>query len=178
MKTKFLFPSIIVLVSLVLSVRQLGEPDVWWQIRTGEFILEHGYVPDTDVFSYTYNGDPWFNVKWGTEVIMALVTRWFGPESLLLLNWLVLVAIMWFIRAAFLQLKAITGNTHLSEGAGFHMALLLFLVSMAYRINGRPEMMSHLLTSVYLFLFLRYFNKRDCLIFLLFPLQFIWPNLH
>ncbi len=81
MRSGLQYSLIIVLVSLVLCIRQLGEPDVWWQIRTGEFILENGYVPDTDVFSYTYAGDPWFNVKWGTEVIMALVTGWFGTSS-------------------------------------------------------------------------------------------------
>lgn len=178
MKTKFLFPTLIVLVSLVLSVRQLGEPDVWWQIRTGEFILENGYVPDTDVFSYTYAGDPWFNVKWGTEVIMALVVRWFGPESLLLLNWLVLLGIIWFIRASYIQLKIITNNQDLPQGMGMYTGLLFFLMAMAYRINGRPEMMSHLLTAVYIFLFLRHFNKSDRLIFLLIPLQLIWANLH
>lgn len=178
MKTRFLFSIVILLVSLVLCVRQLGEPDVWWQIRTGEFILEHGYVPKVDVFSYTYNGDPWFNVKWGTEVIMALVADWFGPESLMLLNWLVLLAILWFIKSAYQQLIRITGTRSETPGTGFYLGLLFFLMAIAYRINARPEMMSHLLTSVYIFLFLWYYNKPGKQIFLLIPLQLIWANLH
>ena len=178
MKTRFLFSIVILLVSLVLCVRQLGEPDVWWQIRTGEFILEHGYVPKVDVFSYTYNGDPWFNVKWGTEVIMALVTRWFGPESLMLLNWLVILAILWFIKLAYQQLIQIIGSPSERPGTGFYLGLLLFLLTIAYRINARPEMMSHLLTSVYIFLFLHYFNSPGKQILLLIPLQLLWANLH
>ena len=169
---------LIILVSLVLCIRQIGEPDVWWQIRTGEYILEHGVVPKTDVFSYTYNGDPWFNVKWGTEVIMAVVSDWFGPESLMLMHWLVLLAIMWFTRLSYEQLLTILGKTDRQPGIGFYLGLLFFLLAMAFRINARPEMMSHLLTSVYLFLFLWYFNKPGRQVFLLIPLQLLWGNLH
>lgn len=178
MRLKFLFPAIVVLVSLVLCVRQLGEPDVWWQIRTGEFILEHGYVPDTDVFSYTYNGDPWFNVKWGTEVIMALVSRWFGPESLMLMHWLVLLGIMSLSFKSYQQLKILLKRPVESPKAGFYFGLLLFLMAMAFRINARPEMMSHLMTAAYLCLFLHYYNQPGRQIFLLIPLQLIWANLH
>ena len=178
MRSQQFFYIVIFLVSLVLCIRQLGEPDVWWQIRTGEFILENAYVPKTDVFSYTYNGDPWFNVKWGTEVIMALVADWFGPESLMLLHWLVLLAIIWFMRSSFLKLSQIVGNDKGKLSVGFFWGLLFFLLAMAFRINARPEMMSHLLTSVYLFLFLSYFNKPGRQIFWLIPLQLVWANLH
>ena len=173
-----LYIILIVLVSLVLCVRQLGEPDVWWQIRTGEFILEQGYVPDTDVFSYTYAGDPWINVKWGTEVIMALVSKWFGPETLMLLHWLILLAIMYLSYRSYHELQKITGNHAGKPTGGFYWAFLAFLVAIAYRINARPEMMSHLLTAVYVFLFLRHQNEGDRWIFMLIPLQMIWANLH
>ena len=167
-----------VLLSLVLCIRQLGEPDVWWQIRTGEYILEHGAVPKTDVFSYTYAGDPWFNVKWGTEVIMAGVAKWFGPESLMLLHWAVLLTILWFIYLSFIQLNILLKVKIQKPGSGFFIALGLFLLAMSYRINARPEMMSHLLSAVYIYLFLRYHNHQDKLIYLLIPLQLIWGNLH
>lgn len=178
MQLKILFPAIVILVSLVLCIRQLGEPDVWWQIRTGEFILENGYVPDTDVFSYTYAGDPWFNVKWGTEVIMALVTRWFGPESLMLMHWMVLLGIIFLIFKSYQQLRSLLKVKEGPPGVGLFIGLLFFLLAMAYRINARPEMMSHLMTAVYLFLFLHFYNKPGNQIFLLIPLQLTWANLH
>ena len=43
----------------VLCLRLVHEPDLWWQLRTGEYILENKTVPDVDVFSYTYEGKPW-----------------------------------------------------------------------------------------------------------------------
>ncbi len=178
MSKQFFAIILLVLVSLVLCVRQLGEPDVWWQIRTGEYILEHGFVPKTDVFSYTYAGDPWFNVKWGTEVLMALVTRWLGPESLMLLHWLVLLGIMTFIYKSYRQLKFILGKSDEPLQIGFFLAMLLFLMAMAYRINARPEMMSHLLTAAYLYIFLSYYHRPGPRIWLLIPLQILWANLH
>jgi hypothetical protein len=42
--------------SLLLSLpgsTLLREPDTFWQIRTGQWILEHGTVPVTDFYSFT-----------------------------------------------------------------------------------------------------------------------------
>ena len=60
---------VLLLTAFVLGIKQLREPDIWWQLRTGEWIVQHGKVMDKDIFSYTYDGVPWKNVKWGTEVI-------------------------------------------------------------------------------------------------------------
>ncbi|MBK6446242.1 MAG: hypothetical protein IPF81_13385 [Bacteroidetes bacterium] len=45
------------LITIAFSIKALKEPDVWWQIRTGEWILEHHQVPVSDVFSYTQSGE-------------------------------------------------------------------------------------------------------------------------
>ena len=57
-----------VLVLFVWALRSLTEPDIWWQMRTGKWIAEHNAVPKIDVLSYTYHGEPWFNVKWLSEL--------------------------------------------------------------------------------------------------------------
>ena len=162
--------TILVLLCAVLCIRQIGEPDVWWQIRTGEYILQHGQVPHTDVFSFTYNGEPWLNVKWGTEVIMALIADHLGPEFLMLMQFVVLLGILAFMYGIFRQLTFWVYGEKSEPGTGFFMAILIFLFAMSYRINARPEMMSHLLSCAFIYLMIRDVNLRDKWIWLLIPL--------
>jgi len=77
---------IVVLVGIVLSMKSIREPDLWWQLRTGELILEKGEIPQTDVFSFSYEDVEWVNVKWGYEVSQALITKLGGPEFLSVLQ--------------------------------------------------------------------------------------------
>ena len=67
----------------------MREPDLWWQIKTGDWILEHHEVPKKDVFSFTFEGKPWVNIKWGSEVLFASVAKAFGPECIFLIQLLV-----------------------------------------------------------------------------------------
>ena len=41
---------ILVMVGLILCVRELREPDMWWQLRTGEWMLENQEITFQDVF--------------------------------------------------------------------------------------------------------------------------------
>jgi hypothetical protein len=37
----------------IALIQKLNDPDLWWHLKTGEYILEHGEVPDVDPFAYT-----------------------------------------------------------------------------------------------------------------------------
>ncbi len=170
---------LLVLVAILFCIRHMGEPDVWWQIRTGAYILEKGAVPKTDVFSYTYAGTEWINVKWLTEVLMAGLSQLFSPELVLLLQILVSLAVLGVLLASLRQFNTLA---KLPPGAGRQAALfclLLLYCGWAFRLNGRPEMMSHLYTCIFLYLFLRLSAKPSTrLLYLFIPLQLGWTNMH
>ena len=94
---------LVILVAIVSCIKFIYEPDIWWQIATGNWIIENGNVPTVDVFSHTYAGEPWINVKWGAEVLMALVDRNFGVELLPILQIACLLGILFFIRKLYRQ---------------------------------------------------------------------------
>lgn len=165
---------IILLVGTVLSIRTLHEPDIWWQLRTGEYILEHNTVPDVDVFSYTQAGEPWVNVKWGFEVLMALAAKLGGPEMTVLLQVPATLLIIFFAVGIYRQLFPFSG----APPPALVLSLLIMLFTIAFRMNGRPEMSSHVLTLTFIYLYLRHRNNNDWRIFLLIPLQMLWANLH
>ncbi|MBU3676352.1 MAG: cytochrome C biosynthesis protein, partial [Chitinophagaceae bacterium] len=71
--------------AIAFSLKSLREPDLWWQIRTGQLILQEGHVPVTDSFSYTQFGQAWINIKWSFEVVAALLAG-ISPELVLLLQ--------------------------------------------------------------------------------------------
>ncbi len=35
------------------------DPDIWWHLRTGQWVLAHGTVPATDLFSSYGMGKTW-----------------------------------------------------------------------------------------------------------------------
>ena len=69
------------LTGIVLSLKAIREPDLWWMYRTGEWMLEQGQVTRQDTFSYTFEGVEWINVKWLFEILISLAKNAFGVEG-------------------------------------------------------------------------------------------------
>ncbi len=65
--------------------------DQWWHLLTGRYVLEHGSVPETDPFSFTFQGQPWVNWEWLSGVLMASAWKLAGPWGLVALRWLAMV---------------------------------------------------------------------------------------
>ena len=63
----------------------LGDPDTLWQIRVGQWIIDHRAVPETDVYSFTMRGQPWISTQWLAQVLYAktyAIAGWSGPVVL------------------------------------------------------------------------------------------------
>src|SRR5215467_9791977 len=59
----------------------LRDPDTYWHIRIGQWILENTKVPVVDFYSYTAAGQPWISAQWLAEILFALafnVAQWRG----------------------------------------------------------------------------------------------------
>ena len=63
----------------------LNDGDTFWHVATGRWILQHGAVPATDPFSFTFVGRPWVTHEWLTEVVMAAAYLSGGWAGLMLL---------------------------------------------------------------------------------------------
>ena len=63
----------------------LNDPDTLWQITVGQWILDHRAVPETDIYSFTMQGQPWISTQWLAQVMYAEVyalAGWSGPVVL------------------------------------------------------------------------------------------------
>ncbi|MBP7477390.1 MAG: hypothetical protein KA797_02615, partial [Chitinophagales bacterium] len=149
------------------SIKNTTEPDLWWQLTTGEWIVEHKEVPKVDFLSFTFKGEPWVNIKWGAEVIFYMVAKMVSPEFIAFFVGILYMLLFYLL---YLVLKK-RGGFELNNAFG--IAATLFIVTISHRINGRPEPFSYLLTGCYLLIF--YLSKSNIKwLYALIPLQLIW----
>ena len=50
--TTRVFLAILFLGLFAMAARNVTDPDVWWHLKTGQYIAEHKSVPRADPFSY------------------------------------------------------------------------------------------------------------------------------
>src|SRR5690242_3490059 len=60
----------------------VSDPDIWWHLQTGKWIVEHGTLPVTDPFSAYGEGKPWLAYSWLFEVGMYALMRIFGESGI------------------------------------------------------------------------------------------------
>jgi len=67
----------------------LGDPDTYWHIMAGRWIIAHHAIPHADIFSNSMAGAPWVAHEWLAETVFApLYDRfgWNGPVLLTALS--------------------------------------------------------------------------------------------
>jgi len=153
-----------------LAVQQIGDTDVWWQLRTGQWIAEHGAVPTHDVLSYTVNDHPWIELRWLFCLLLYLGWQAGGPTLLILAKTAVL--------AATFALVLRTPRRWLAGPAGVALAAL-GVAGMECRFGVRPELVTYLLMAVFLTV-LEGRRQGGCrrAVWALPALQVVWTNSH
>lgn len=170
------------LTAVVLCLKSLREPDLWWMYRAGEWMVENGEVTKQDPFSYTFLGTEWINVKWLFEIIISMGKALAGPEFIFVFQAIVTLYILKNINQTAnllrVHVQKDTQDTKAYPFAGLVLAVLFALWAMDFRMIGRPEMTSHLMVSLYLLIFLRHHYQPNGKIYALIPLQLFWTNMH
>jgi hypothetical protein len=54
------------------------DSDAGWHIRAGERMVETGALPQTEPFSFTMQGAPWFAWEWGADVVIGTIHKGWG----------------------------------------------------------------------------------------------------
>src|SRR5205807_6648739 len=63
-------------VQQVRKPTSLWDPDIWWHLRVGHWIMQHHSVPHSGIFSQIGEGRPWQAYSWGFEVTVAALQRY------------------------------------------------------------------------------------------------------
>jgi hypothetical protein len=142
------------------------DPDLWWHLRTGQWIAETGHVPDTDPFSFTRAGSPWVSHEWLSELIFFEVWKHGGPGILIAFSSIVTTAgfLLLYFRCH--------GQPYWAAAA-----TVLGALASAPSWGIRPQMFTFTLASLLLWLVQRAEDRPFLLLWIL-PLFLLWLNLH
>ncbi len=91
-------------VAFVAAALQLSlsgvDPDYWWHLATGRWMLAHGRIPTTDPFSFTHGGQNWYAHEWLSELALALADKVAGYAGDIVLTALIVAAGAWLLTRA------------------------------------------------------------------------------
>jgi hypothetical protein len=155
-------------VHSAFSTTTLFNPDIWWHLRTGLWILQNYSAPHVGLFSQDA-GRPWVDCSWLFEVLLAGTYKLLGLRAfavLLMIFKLALAAV------TFLLARGRSGN--------FWYAVLLSAIAQYVIVDllPLPIVFSILLFSVELFLLLQSRRTNDVRSLYWLPvLFFFWANL-
>ncbi len=156
---------------ILLSVGEimLRDSDTLWQIRIGQWIIEHGAMPYTDVHSFTRFGEPWISSSWLSQVLYAISygsLGWAGPVVLTSLGIGAAVAI-------FMHLL----DEHVDPARAIFLVTLALLMS-ATHFLARPHMLAFPFMVAFLGGLMAAADRRSAPSWLLLPVLALWANLH
>lgn len=60
----------------------IADPDIFWHLKVGEWIVVHRAVPRTDIYSWSVFGQPWTAHQWLWEVLIYSLHRFAGMIGL------------------------------------------------------------------------------------------------
>jgi len=172
---------------------KIWDPDLWWHLKTGEYIAQTKSIPSTDPFAFTsLPQDPIHpeskRIKfilgqyWIAQLIFYWVYETFSLQGIIYMRALILTLLI------FLLYRSIR-----RDRVGFFSALLFLLPAVTILVNftgERPQLFSFLFTFLLVFLLEGYkkasqseamtSHKKAVLTYLL-PLPFVmmlWANMH
>jgi len=145
------------------------DPDVFWHLKVGEWVLEHGAVPRADVYSWTAQGQPWTAHQWLWEALMAALYGRCGLYGLWALVFVSALACALFLRAGLLS-RGVSLPAAAFSGGLAPLALTGWL-------KPWPQAGVYALFSAYLFLSLRGKWDREGVLGAFF-LAVLWSNVH
>src|SRR5919201_6945006 len=79
---QFLSPRVLLIGAVLITinalfVRAVQDPDFWWHVRIGRWIVENTALPSHDLFTYAVTNHVWTDHEYLTEALMWLLySRW------------------------------------------------------------------------------------------------------
>jgi hypothetical protein len=125
------------------------DTDIWWHLRTGQWIVDHAQVPATDPFSAYGDGKHWIAYSWLFEILvyglyiklglMGIVVFTVAMSLLiaLVLHGALRRAELPFIAEGFLMAVALGAMSHLIFPRSWFFSILFFTVELSLLFHVR-----------------------------------------
>jgi tetratricopeptide (TPR) repeat protein len=158
-------------LTCLFALQKIYDPDTWWHLATGRWVIEHRLVPAHDIFSFATANAPWVAYSWLPATGMYLVHAAGGPSALIL------------VKAALLSGAFVLGFL-LAVRARLHpwlvaVALTLAIPIARFQFRERPQIVMFGLVALYFWLLAEPRAERRLRTWLLLGIaQIAWANSH
>jgi hypothetical protein len=154
-------------IFLLSAVRVSPDPDTWWHLNAGQWMIEHGELLRVDQFSYTRLGEAYPAPGWPVQILLCLVYQVGGIGGLNLLTGFVFTLAFYFVN------KSLSGSVLLKASA-----LVLGAAVSSLHASARPAAFTLLFSAIFLWVLEDYRWGRANRLKLLPVLIVIWANSH
>lgn len=160
---------------LIFTSIPLWDPDFWWHMKTGGYILNHISLPDKDPFTNIspernqLRQDVILKGYWLAQVILHIIWSSFSIKGIILLRAIVLTLTLFII---YLSLRHNTAPHIVS------IAILLVGGVLLYFTGERPQMFSFPIICLLVSLIDAYLKKGSRWFYAIPFLMLLWANLH
>ncbi len=147
----------------------LMDPDTYWHIAAGRWMLAHGAVVTHDPFSFSLHGAAWVAHEWGAELLIASTYRLAGWAGLVFLA-----------AACFGATLAYLLRFLLARMEPLHALVLAFLSAnmMFPSLLARPHELVWPLTAVWMGVLVNASEHRRAPPWWLLGVMLLWANMH
>ncbi|MEK9163689.1 MAG: hypothetical protein AAB261_10300 [Chloroflexota bacterium] len=165
--TRRLALSILFLSLFAMAMKPSLDTDSFWHLRAGAWMLDNARLLTIDLFSYTRFNQAWINHSWLSQILMAIIYRVGGYGGLNLATAFVIVLAFVFVYRA-------------GEGGQYLRAFIIILAATTSAVywSARPQILSLLFTSIFVYVLYDYLWHDANRLWLLPPLMLLWVNLH
>ncbi len=164
-----------ILIAVLVGTNVTGpitDPDLWWHITVGRWILSHQTIPYVDYWNVFGHGLPWRAYSWSSEVLYAGVEAVWGLVGI---AWLKMVVAIFVVLALQYLFSAMSGSYFLGCLLG-----ILTTAGFANHFTLRPQLLAWVLFGSVLFLVDRCCSHKvtrsRCVLLVL--LGCCWTNTH
>lgn len=147
----------------------LRDPDTYWHIATGHWMMAERAFPRHDIFSHTALGQPWVSMEWLAQIIMAVCYDLFGWRGLIVLSALI-IAFTFALLFRFLAQE-------LRATVAFGASAVAFLFASNHFL-ARPHLLAYPIIVIFTALLARASSDNHRPSLWLLPLMVLWANLH
>src|SRR5438309_10617102 len=158
----------VMIVIAALFVGSVQDPDFWWHIRIGQWMVENGRLPSTDIFTYTAQTHVWTDHEYLTEALMWLIYSKVGAIGISIFFGLITYA------GFYLMYRQVRRQPFVIVALG----LALGAVAGSPIWGPRAQMITFALTCLELYWLQGYLSGRSRALQFFPLLMALWANLH
>jgi hypothetical protein len=164
---------LVLLIGVAAGANQVifaTDPDLWWHVRTGSWILQHRAIPVHDVFSSFAMGKTWIVYEWLFDVPVSKIFGLWGLRGILTATALLVLACATALTALLARYTRLSRAMILTAIATLAMSPLH---------SPRPWLFTILFFTIELNLLLQAWERnRPAWLLPVIPLFILWANIH